>query len=222
MRHLGFYLNYSRHTREHWTQCHITVSWFIMTSCYWHFVRETTNHRWTPPPGTHKDQIRGALMFSLICAWTKGWAKNRAAGDLRCHRDHCDVTLMSSHEGFVSLNSNVYHDISCSMFHEAIHHLYDPQTFPLFILEGLWRYFAFTGRRGFSSTVDSGNLLSPNKPVSQMRVPLVARLEPAGTPNRPPNVLYVLEYKTLYILIHALHTRPVAFWHMCNMPPMIS
>ena len=31
---------------------------------------------------------RGALMFSLICAWINGWINNREAGDLRRHRTH--------------------------------------------------------------------------------------------------------------------------------------
>ena len=42
----------------------------------------------------HKGQWRGALMFSLICAWINGWVNNREAGDLRRHRAHCDVTVM--------------------------------------------------------------------------------------------------------------------------------
>ena len=33
----------------------------------------------------HKGQWRGALMFSLICAWINSWVNNREAGDLRCH-----------------------------------------------------------------------------------------------------------------------------------------
>ena len=33
-----------------------------------------------------------------------------------------------------------------------------------------------------------------NKGVSQMRVPLAARREPAGAQNRPPSVLYVFEH----------------------------
>ena len=45
-------------------------------------------------------QSRGALMFSLICVWTKGWVNNRDADDLRCHRGddraHYDVTVMCS------------------------------------------------------------------------------------------------------------------------------
>ena len=41
-----------------------------------------------------KGQWRGALMFSLICAWTNGWVNNRDASDLRRHRTHCDVTVM--------------------------------------------------------------------------------------------------------------------------------
>ena len=39
----------------------------------WPFVRGI--HR------SHKGQWRGALVFSLICAWTNGWAKNRDADD---------------------------------------------------------------------------------------------------------------------------------------------
>ena len=50
------------------------------------------------PPVTggfpHKDQWRGALMFSLICSWSNGWANNQDAGDLRRHCAHYDVTVM--------------------------------------------------------------------------------------------------------------------------------
>ena len=43
----------------------------------------------------HKDQWRGALMFSLICACINGWVNNREASDLRCHRTHYDVIVMA-------------------------------------------------------------------------------------------------------------------------------
>ena len=39
-------------------------------------------------------QWRGALMFSLISAWTNGWVNNRDAYDLRRHRAHFDVIVM--------------------------------------------------------------------------------------------------------------------------------
>ena len=42
----------------------------------------------------HKGQWRRALMFSLICGWKNGWVNNRNAGNLRRHRDHCDVIVM--------------------------------------------------------------------------------------------------------------------------------
>ena len=58
---------------------------------YWPFVRGI--HRW-PVNSPHKDQWRGALMFSLICAWINGWVNNREAGDYRCHHAHYDVTVM--------------------------------------------------------------------------------------------------------------------------------
>ena len=41
-----------------------------------------------------KGQWRGALTFSLIYAWMNGWVNYRAAGDLRRHRAHYDVTVM--------------------------------------------------------------------------------------------------------------------------------
>ena len=56
---------------------------------YWPFVRGI--HRPMPP---HKGQWRGALMFSLICAWINGWVNNRESGDLIRHRTQYNVTVM--------------------------------------------------------------------------------------------------------------------------------
>ena len=42
----------------------------------------------------HKGQWRGALTFSLICAWINSWVNNREAGDLRRHHAHYDVTVL--------------------------------------------------------------------------------------------------------------------------------
>ena len=53
---------------------------------------ESTGHRWIP---LTKSKWRGALMFSFICAGTNGWVNNREAGDLRRHRAHYDVIVMS-------------------------------------------------------------------------------------------------------------------------------
>ena len=58
---------------------------------YWSFVRGI--HR-SPMNSPHKGQWRGALMFSLICAWINHWVNNREAGDLRRHRAHYDVIVM--------------------------------------------------------------------------------------------------------------------------------
>ena len=45
----------------------------------------------------HKDQSRGALMSSSICAWTNGLTNNGDAGDLRRHRiHHYAVTVIDS------------------------------------------------------------------------------------------------------------------------------
>ena len=55
---------------------------------YWPFVRGI---HWPPVNSTHKGQWRGAVMFSLICAWINDWVNNGEAGDLRSHRAHYDV-----------------------------------------------------------------------------------------------------------------------------------
>ena len=59
---------------------------------YWPFVRGI---HLSPVKSLHKGQWRGALMFSLICAWINGWVNNGEAGNLRRHRAHYDVNVIS-------------------------------------------------------------------------------------------------------------------------------
>ena len=59
---------------------------------YWPFVRGI---HWSPVDSPHNGQWRGALMLSLMCAWTNGSSIKRDAVDLRRHRAHYDVTVMS-------------------------------------------------------------------------------------------------------------------------------
>ena len=61
---------------------------------YRHFVREIHRSAVNFP---HKGQWRGALMFYFIYAWINGWVNNRKAGDLRRHRAHYDVIVMTLH-----------------------------------------------------------------------------------------------------------------------------
>ena len=58
---------------------------------YWPFVRGI--HR-SPVNSPHKGQWRGALMFSLICAWINAWVNTREAGDLRRHRAHYVIVMI--------------------------------------------------------------------------------------------------------------------------------
>ena len=60
-------------------------------SRYWPFVRGI--HR-SPVNSPHKGQWRGALKFSLICAWIYGWVNYCGDGDLRHHQARYDVTVM--------------------------------------------------------------------------------------------------------------------------------
>ena len=60
---------------------------------YWPFVRGI---HWWPVNSPHTGQWHAALIFSLICFWTHGWANNQDAGDLKCHHANYDVAVMLS------------------------------------------------------------------------------------------------------------------------------
>ena len=64
----------------------------IMTSSNGNIFR-VTGPLWGNSP--HKGQWRGALMLSLICAWINGWVNNGEAGNLKRHRVHYDVTVVT-------------------------------------------------------------------------------------------------------------------------------
>ena len=64
---------------------------------YWPFVQGI--HRW-PVNSPHKGQWRGALVFSLICAWVNSWVNNPEAGDLKCHHTHYDCNESSNPEEY--------------------------------------------------------------------------------------------------------------------------
>ena len=68
-------------------------------------------HR-SPVNSSHKGQWRGALMFSLICAWINDWVNNRETGDLRRHRAHHDVTVMAGKTASLYCNRSIRHDKS--------------------------------------------------------------------------------------------------------------
>ena len=57
---------------------------------YWPFVRRI--HR-SPVNSPHKGQWRGALMFSLICAWINSSVNSHEAGDLWRHHAYNDVIV---------------------------------------------------------------------------------------------------------------------------------
>ena len=67
---------------------------FMMTSSNGNIISVTGPLWWESTGSPHKGQWRGALMFSLICAWTNDWGNNRGAGNLRRHCAHYDVTII--------------------------------------------------------------------------------------------------------------------------------
>ena len=72
-----------------------------------------------PVNSPHKGQWRGALMFSLICAWINDWVNNREAGDLRRYTGHYDVNVMSLMPAWTSrsINSRIAGDLRCHHAH---------------------------------------------------------------------------------------------------------
>ena len=97
--------SYSRASYQIW-KCrktyHNDVIKWKLCSRNWPFVRGIHRSRWIPRT---KGQWRGTLIFSLICVWINSWVNNREAGDLRRHRGHYDVSVMSR----VTLHSVVLH-----------------------------------------------------------------------------------------------------------------
>ena len=79
-----------------WASGYLSQSW-------WRHQMETFPRNWpfvrgirrSPMNSPHKGQWRGALMFSLICAWINCWVKKGEAGDLRRYRAHYDVIVMT-------------------------------------------------------------------------------------------------------------------------------
>ena len=64
--------------------------------CHEGNIGKEDEFRWIP---LTKGQWRGALIFSLICARTNGW-NNQAAGHLKHHLAHYDVTVMRWCSGY--------------------------------------------------------------------------------------------------------------------------
>ena len=60
-------------------------------SCHLSFVRGIPR---SPVNSPHKDQWRGDLMFTFICARTNGWVNNLDAGDLGHHGAHYDISVI--------------------------------------------------------------------------------------------------------------------------------
>ena len=68
-------------------------------------------------PFVHKGQWRGSLMLSLTCAWINDWVNNHKAGDLRRHRCHYDVIVMSTCSCCTVLFQQYFFEfVSCNVF----------------------------------------------------------------------------------------------------------
>ena len=74
---------------------------------------------------------------------------------------------------------------------------------------------------GFDSCDRPSNLTQIDQSHRYGR-PQAACREPAGSYDNTTRTAICFEHKTLYLLIRAPYTRIVVFWHISNIPPMIS
>ena len=101
-------------------QCHDDVIKWKHFPRHWTFVRGI--HR-SPMNSPHKGQWRGALVFSLICAWINGWVNTGKAGDLRRHRAHYDVIVMVYLRHYITHKSIDFHKCISITLHTETHFL---------------------------------------------------------------------------------------------------
>ena len=83
---------------------------------YWPSVRGI---HWSPVNSPHKGQWRGALMFSLICAWINAWVNNREAGDLKRSPANYDVIVMGPVCAFLIFHTLRYIFLCFSMYNKG-------------------------------------------------------------------------------------------------------
>ena len=129
---------------------------------YWPFVWGI--HR-SPMNSPHKGQRRGALMFSFICARINVWINNREAGDLRCHRAHYDVIVMSVFLLVAvewrkdKLLSNMH---NCVLIKRSIHKIFK-QSNPILFCSIVWTIYPFPQNQ-YILPVDGLILVEQNNP----------------------------------------------------------
>ena len=69
------------------TQSGAIIAWSNISLYY---IKESICHQWIPlTKASDMEHV-----FSDLCAWTKSWATNRDAGNLRCHLAHYDINVM--------------------------------------------------------------------------------------------------------------------------------
>ena len=87
----------------------------LLSSAWWRHQMKTFSAllAFCAENSPHKGQWRGALMFSLIWTWINSWVNNPEAGDLRRHRAHCYVSVMSTQRLWPNLLSRyIIHAVS--------------------------------------------------------------------------------------------------------------
>ena len=124
---------YANEHQEHLEAIHDDIIKWKHFPCNWPFVRGIDRSSVDFPL---KGQWRGALMFSLICAWTNGWANTQEAGDLRCHCAHyvlnvtnCKLLVLGNQCTFCVAVGSPNHKYCAIMFGQRTPRSYLPNNF---------------------------------------------------------------------------------------------
>ena len=160
-----------------WRSTHLLHLYFPFS--WWRHQMETCSaslafvrgiHPWlrgihrSPVNSPHIDQWRGALMFSLICAWTNGLVNNQDAGDLRrdrSHYDHCNMVPNSDPVIRAAVGSVIllrflrrgHADDGCSCNHRAV-----PPSVSARAVVLQWAYYQTRKIAGCACTRNAGNV----------------------------------------------------------------
>ena len=165
-----------------------------------HLCGEFTGSRWIPRTKASDAEL---WCFSLICARKNGWVNNGEAGDLRRHRAHYDVMVMSCVVGITPGKPSQWHSYVTDDFASPVHHQlrHRPCQIVTFLSSALqWRH---NGRDSVSNHQPHDCLLSRlfrrrSKKTSKLRVTGLCVGNLPGTGEFPAQMVSNAEYVSIW------------------------
>ena len=194
-----------------------------------HLCGEFTGPRWIP-----RTKVSDAELWCFLCTQINGRVNNREAGDLR--RYSCSLWRYCN--GCKNHDMVLYCHLAASL--PPCIHVSPTSPSSVYLMKNISLKNSLNkqlGRSHLNVTQVSGRLwLAPyffrekihTKSYYQIDQShrygrhQVACPEPEGSYDKTTRTAICFEHKTQYLLIRAPYTRIVVFWHISNIPPMIS